>query len=159
MALRCGTRHQWQTGNRPLGQQSRGEFTPAIPTTRAGDAPLPADANIAEIRRHPRLSSKPFQPGAQPLLSHPLQDQPCRCSCRVASIGRGIKGNPPALVETGSHPSASTDFVAGQAPWWLTGDTLVSHYIDTARTWFRTIAIEPTPKPTKLTKLDQKLSQ
>ncbi len=54
-------------GNRPLAEQQGGEFAPAIPTTRAGDAPVPADAKSAEIRRRPRLRLQPLQSGTQPL--------------------------------------------------------------------------------------------
>jgi hypothetical protein len=34
-----------QARNRPLVEQPGGEFPPAIPTTRTGDAPVPADVN------------------------------------------------------------------------------------------------------------------
>ena len=53
-ALReLGIRDRQQTGR--LGEQPRGEFTPAISTTGAGDASFPANANIAEVRLCSRL--------------------------------------------------------------------------------------------------------
>jgi hypothetical protein len=43
-----------------VGEQSRGEFTFAIPTTRAGDAPVPADTNFAEVCIGSRLGLQSF---------------------------------------------------------------------------------------------------
>ncbi len=37
-------------GNRSLGQQPRGELAPTLSLTRAGHAPLPPHANLAEVR-------------------------------------------------------------------------------------------------------------
>jgi transposase-like protein len=90
-------------GNRPLAEQPGGEFTPAVPTTGAGDAPLPAHAKSAEVRRRPRLRHEPFQPGTQPLQQTPLQGQPRRRSRRVARSLRGIRGSVTVLAETGSN--------------------------------------------------------
>ena len=47
-------------GNRPLAEQPSGEFTSAFSTTRKGDAPLPAHAKFAEIRRRSRFSLQPL---------------------------------------------------------------------------------------------------
>ena len=41
-----------EAGGRPLGQQPGGEQPPAVPTTRAGDAPVPADEDA--YRSSPR---------------------------------------------------------------------------------------------------------
>ena len=95
-------------GNRSLGQQPGGEFAPAVPTTGAGDAPVPAHAKFAEIRRRPRLRLQPLQPGTQPLQPNHLQAEPRRRSRRVARSLRGIRGSVTVLAETGSNSSDST---------------------------------------------------
>ncbi len=64
-----GYRCSWQTGNGPLAEQPNGEFTSAFPTTRTGDAPLPARAKSAAIRRRPRLNLQPVQFGKKPSLT------------------------------------------------------------------------------------------
>jgi hypothetical protein len=53
--------------NRPVGQQPSGELTSAVPTTRAGDAPVPPYAKFAEVRHRPRLGLQPFQHRPKPL--------------------------------------------------------------------------------------------
>ncbi len=75
-----------ELGIRDLQQTGRwinnraGELASAISKTGAGDAPLPADANITEVRRRPRLRLQPLHPGPQPLKSPPFQAQPRRRS-------------------------------------------------------------------------------
>ena len=39
--------HSWPTGNRPVREQSRRDFAPAVPKTGAGDASVRANANAA----------------------------------------------------------------------------------------------------------------
>ena len=56
-----------QTGNGALAQQPGREFTPAVSTKRTGHASVPAHTKFAKVRRRPRLSSQPFQPGKTPL--------------------------------------------------------------------------------------------
>jgi hypothetical protein len=50
--------------NRPLAKEQSQEFSPAISTTRAGDAPLMENAKFEEIRRPSRLNPEPLQHGA-----------------------------------------------------------------------------------------------
>jgi len=109
--LRRGAEGNWfgtSPGNRSLAEQQGGEFTFAVPTTGAGNAPLPAHAKSAEIRRCPFLSAQPFQPGTPPLLTTKLQTQPCRRSRRVASALFRIGSRCLGETETGSNPSDST---------------------------------------------------
>jgi putative transposase len=68
-----GSRRVRSAGDWTLAEQPRGELAPAIPTTGAGDAPVPAHAKFAEVRLRPRLRHQPLQPGAQPLQPTPLQ--------------------------------------------------------------------------------------
>ena len=79
-----GAGHRRAAGNRSLGDQQGREFSPSIPTTRSGDASLPADAKFAEVRFRARPRLRPFQPGAQPHPTSPSQGKPRRCSHRVA---------------------------------------------------------------------------
>ena len=81
------------TGNGPLAQQSRGELTPAVPTTGASDAPIPAHAKFAEVCVRPRLHHQPFQRRPQPLQPSPLQAEPRRRSRQVAQPWRRIRGS------------------------------------------------------------------
>ena len=53
-------------GGRPLGQQPGGELPPAVPTTRAGDAAVPANEDAAAVRLNSRRLPQPLQPGAPP---------------------------------------------------------------------------------------------
>jgi len=73
-----------------LAEQPGGEFAPAIPTTETGDAPLPADAKSAEIRRVAWLDPQPFQPGPDLHQPSEFQGTTHRRSRRVASNLRGL---------------------------------------------------------------------
>jgi hypothetical protein len=84
------TWHARLAGNGSMGQQSLREFAPAVPKALAGDAPLPADANITEVRIRPRLGPHPVQCGAHPLKPGHLQGQPHRRSHRMASALRSL---------------------------------------------------------------------
>ena len=95
-------------GNGPVDEQSSGELAPAFPTTRKGDAAVPANAKFADVCRRPRLGLQPFQLGAQLLLTSQFQEEPRRRSRRVARSLHGIRDSYPALVETGSNPSDTT---------------------------------------------------
>jgi len=57
----------------PLGEQPSGELTPAVPTTRAGHAEVPADEDVAKVRLGSRQYPQPFQPGASSHRSTGLQ--------------------------------------------------------------------------------------
>jgi putative transposase len=98
-----GTRCRGQAGNRPLAEQPSGELALVIPTTGAGDAPLPADAKSSDVRLRPRLRHQPLQQRAQPFEQTPLQAEPRRGSCRVARSLHGISDSVTVLAETGSH--------------------------------------------------------
>jgi putative transposase len=63
-----GNRERGPAVHRTLAEQPSREFTPAIPTTRTRDVPLPAHAKFADIRRRPRLDPQPLQHGTQSLL-------------------------------------------------------------------------------------------
>ena len=54
------------TGGGPLGEQPGGELTPAVSTTRAGDASLQADEDAPEVCLRPRQRPQPLQPGTLP---------------------------------------------------------------------------------------------
>jgi transposase-like protein len=88
------------SGDWALAEQPGGELAPAVPTTGARDAPVPAHAKSAEIRLRPRLRHQPLQHRAQPLQQTPLQGQPRRRSRRVARSMRGIRDSRTALGET-----------------------------------------------------------
>ncbi len=92
---RCGR----SAGNRPLGKQSRREFTPAIPTTRAGHATVSQDAKFADVRLRPRFGPQSYQPETSPLLPTEFNAQPRRRPHRVA----------PALFRISSGSSANTE--------------------------------------------------
>ncbi len=62
-----------KAGDRPLGEQSSGEFAPTVSKTGTGDAPLPADPNIADVRIRPRLGLQSLQSGTQPNFSRKFQ--------------------------------------------------------------------------------------
>ena len=96
------------TGGGAMAQQSRGEFTPSVPTKGACDAPLSAHAKSAEIRRRTRVSHQPRQPRPQPLQQTSRQDQPHRRWRRGARPLRGITASVIPLTETGSNSSDST---------------------------------------------------
>ncbi len=51
---------------------------------RAGHAPVSAEAEFADVRRHPRFCLEPLQLGTQPLHTRPVQAEPHRRSRRVA---------------------------------------------------------------------------
>lgn len=57
----------------PLAEQPCREFAPAVSTTRAGDAPLPADATSTEICRGSQLDPQPLQPGTPPCQPRKLR--------------------------------------------------------------------------------------
>ena len=103
-----GDRCVGSAGNRPLAEQQGGEFTLAVPTTGEGNAPLPAHAKFAEIRRCPFFRAQPFQPGTPLLFTTKLKAQPCRRSRRVASTLIRISSRCLRGTETGSNPSDST---------------------------------------------------
>ena len=92
-------------GNRPLEEQSCGEFAPAVPETGAGDAPFPAHAKSAETRLGSRIGLQPFQPGAPPLQQTEFQTQPRRCSRRVARLLLGLIDCHSSNIEANSHSS------------------------------------------------------
>jgi putative transposase len=49
-----GPGQRGEAGGGALGQQPGGELTPAVPTTRAGDAEVQADEDATEVRLGPR---------------------------------------------------------------------------------------------------------
>ena len=73
--LRCA-----QAGHWSLAEQGRGIFTLVIPSTRAGDASLASDANLADIRRRARAGLQQLQLRTRPLHQSKFQTHPCRCS-------------------------------------------------------------------------------
>jgi putative transposase len=63
-------------GGGPLGQHQGRELAPAVPTTRAGHAPVQADEDAAEVRLCPRQRPQPLQPGTPPHRPSDLQGTP-----------------------------------------------------------------------------------
>ena len=75
---------------RPLAEQSRGEFTLALPATRTRDAPFPEDAKPPEIRHRSYFRLQPLQSATTPLLTGPFQDQTRRRDRPVAPTRGGL---------------------------------------------------------------------
>jgi hypothetical protein len=65
-------------------QEQGGEQPPAVPTTRAGDAAVPADADAPEIRLRPRPRAQSLQPRAPSPRPYHLQATTLRRDGRVA---------------------------------------------------------------------------
>ena len=72
----------------PLGQQPGGELTPAVPTTRTGDAALQADEDAAAVRFRPLRPPQPLQPGASPRRTGSVQRATLSRPGRVAGARR-----------------------------------------------------------------------
>lgn len=99
----CGAesaRSRGPSGDGALAQQSGRELAPAASTTRTSDAPVPAHAGSAEVRRRSFLRPQPLQPRTPPLQPGHFQAQPIRCSRRVASNLRRLKTNVLERTET-----------------------------------------------------------
>ena len=71
-------------GDRPLGQQPGREQPPAVPTTGASHAPVPADEDATEVRLRPRQRPQPLQHGAPPHRSTDLPGTTLRRTGGVA---------------------------------------------------------------------------
>ena len=95
-------------GNWSLAQQSRGELTPAVSTTRTGHAAVPQHGMFAEISRRSCFSSQPLQSGTCPLQQRQFQTKPKRRSGRVAPAFRRVSFGVWWQTETGPKPSDGT---------------------------------------------------
>jgi DDE domain len=73
-----------QASGRALRQQPGGKQPPALPTTRAGHAPIPEDEDTPEIRLGTRLSPQSLQPGTPPHRPRNLQGETLGGPLRVA---------------------------------------------------------------------------
>ncbi len=85
-----------EAGSGPLGQQPGGGLTPAVPTTRTGDAALPADENAAEVRFRAGQRAQPLQPGAPSHRPTDLPGTTLRSAGGVAGarqLGGHLKGH------------------------------------------------------------------
>ena len=60
-------------GNAEKQEVGRWANTPALPTTRTGHAPLPADEDIAEVQLRPRRLPQPLQSGPPPHQQRDIQ--------------------------------------------------------------------------------------
>lgn len=85
-----------------------GELTPAVPTTRASDAALSANAKSAEVRRRSLVLPQPFKLQPNPFETTLLQLVSIRRSCSVAWTWRDLSPSSPRQTKAGSHSSDST---------------------------------------------------
>ena len=101
-SYRTAMKRTWQcreAGGRSLGEEPVGELAPAVPTTRAGDAPLRSDEDAAEVRLGPRQRPQALQPGAP---SYRLIDPQGTTLRRIGGVA-----DPGELARRDQSPEAS----------------------------------------------------
>ena len=73
---------------RSLSQQSSGEFTPAVPTTKRGDGKIQGHQDATEVCTCSHLDPQPLQPRPSPQSPRSLQAEPLRRASRMVSPRR-----------------------------------------------------------------------
>ena len=68
----------------------KAELVPSVSTKGAGNAAVPAHANLADVCLGACLGAQPLSDGAPPPEPRPIQADPRRRSCRVARPSRGL---------------------------------------------------------------------
>jgi len=81
----------WQGRDGALAVQPGGEQPAAFPTTGTGDAPLPANAKPADIRRVARLDPQSLLSGEHPRQRADIQGSSNHRSSRVVAPLRGLR--------------------------------------------------------------------
>lgn len=85
---------QWrEAGDRPPFQQPGREQPSALPTTRAGDAPIPANEDVTKVRLGPRQCRQPLFSRTSSRQSSGIQASPLGSPGRVA-IPHGLTERP-----------------------------------------------------------------